>query len=101
MAIIATRVIAILDMIDVMTMDYQRASVSVEDITNSLSMSFSELMRYLDLLVSQGKIEWCDEGDERKIKLSLDGYLVLSMQDVRRKHRMVMGGATPRGGADG
>ena len=101
MAIIATRVIAILDMIDVMTMHYQRSSVSVEDIANSLSISFSELMRYLDLLVSQGKIEWCDQGNERRIKLSLDGYLVLSMQNVRRKHRMVIGGAFPTGGSDG
>lgn len=101
MAIIATRVIAILDMIDVMTMHYQRASVSVDDIANSLSMSFSELVRYLDLLVSQGKIEWCDQGNERRIKLSLDGYLVLSMQNVRRKHRMVTGSAPPTGGPDG
>ena len=101
MAVIATRVIAILDMIDVMTMHYQRSSVSVEDIANSLSISFSELMRYLDLLVSQGKIEWCDQGNERRIKLSLDGYLVLSMQNVRRKHPMVTDGAPPTAGSDG
>ncbi|NOK59457.1 MAG: hypothetical protein GFH27_549283n83 [Chloroflexi bacterium AL-W] len=89
MAIIATRVIAILDMIDVMTMHYQRDSVAIEDIANSLSMSSNELTRYLDLLTRQGKIEWYEAGGQSKIKLSLDGYLVLSMQNARRRHRLV------------
>lgn len=90
MGIIATHVIAILDMIDVLNTYYQRESVVVDDVAKSLSMSLIELIHYLDLLVSQGKVEWHDDGNQRKIKLSVDGYLVLSMQDTRRKRQAVM-----------
>ncbi len=85
-ALVATHILDVLDMVDMMTTNQQHESVSIECIAQSLHMSLKELSQYLAILTRQGKIEWCNECGQNTLRLSPDGYVTLQdIQDARRK----------------
>ncbi|MEM8535973.1 MAG: hypothetical protein AAGF95_34420 [Chloroflexota bacterium] len=86
MAIKAARLIDILDMIDFMTTYNQVESIAVEKVSQALDMRYNEIFPYLNVLHHHGKIEWCDETSQSKVKLSPEGYITLQhIQDVQSR----------------
>ncbi|MEM8535822.1 MAG: hypothetical protein AAGF95_33655 [Chloroflexota bacterium] len=90
MALVAIHILDVLDMIHVMTTNQHRESVAFACLAKTLPMSNKKLIRYLDVLTKQGKIEWCDEAGHSTMKLSPDGYVTLQdLYDAQRTWRAI------------
>ena len=90
MALVAIHILDILDMVHAMTTNQHRESVAVACLAEALPMSYRKLIRYLDVLTQQGKVEWCDEAGQTTVKLSPDGYITLQdLYDAQRTWRAI------------